>query len=132
MTIKTGQIPAKSSRATPLTSTDEGPVTQNKITELLDEIVQRIVTVSDPDQIILFGSYARAEAGRDSDLDLLVIKNEVDSTQAEAARIYRALADLAVPVDVVVVRTSYVQRYGDLVGTVVRPALREGKVLYAR
>jgi hypothetical protein len=42
------------------------------------------------------------------------------------------LADLTVPVDVVVVRTAYVQRYGDLVGTVVRPALREGKVLYAR
>jgi hypothetical protein len=56
----------------------------------------------------------------------------VDSTRAEAARIYRVLADLTVPVDVVVVRTAYVQRYGDLVGTVVRPALREGKVLYAR
>jgi hypothetical protein len=47
-------------------------------------------------------------------------------------RIYHALADLTVPIDVIVVRTAYVQRYGDLVGTVVRPALREGKVLYAR
>jgi hypothetical protein len=61
-----------------------------------------------------------------------VVKDEVDSTQAETARIYQALADIAVPVDVVVVRTAYVQRYGDLVGTVVRPALREGVVLYAR
>ena len=61
-----------------------------------------------------------------------VCKDEVDSTQAEAARIYRALADLAVPVDVVVVRTTYVERYGDLVGTLVHPALREGKVIYAR
>ena len=111
---------------------DRGAISQDKITMLLDEIVQRILTVSDPKQIILFGSYARGEAGRDSDLDLLVIKDEVDSTQAEAARIYRALADLAVPVDVVVVRTTYVERYGDLVGTVVRPALREGKVIYAR
>ena len=28
-------------------------------------------------------------------------------------------------------KTAYVQRYGDLVGTIVRPALRDGKVLYA-
>jgi predicted nucleotidyltransferase len=101
-------------------------------TELLNEIMQRILAVSNPDKIILFGSYARGDSGPDSDIDLLIIKGEVDSTRAEAARIYRVLADLKVPIDVVVVRTAYAQRYGDLVGTVVRPALREGKVLYAR
>jgi len=100
--------------------------------ELLAEITRRICAVSDPQQIILFGSHARGDVSPGSDLDLLVIKDEVDSTRAEAARIYRALADLSVPVDVVVVRTVYVERYGDLVGTVVRPALREGKVLYAQ
>lgn len=100
--------------------------------DLLEEIVRRIQSISNPAKIILFGSYARGDFGLDSDLDLLVVEDEVDSTRAETARIYRALADLAVPVDVVVVRTSYVQQYGDLVGTVVRPALREGRVLYAR
>ena len=100
--------------------------------DLLQEITQRIRAVSDPEQIILFGSAARGEASPDSDLDLLVVKAEVGSTRAEAARIYCALADLPLPIDVVVVRQAYVQRYGDLIGTVVRPALREGKVLYAR
>jgi predicted nucleotidyltransferase len=99
---------------------------------LLAEITWRIRAVSNPEQIILFGSYARGEEGRDSDLDLLVIKEDVDSVGAESARIYRALADLTVPVDIVVVRRAYVERYRDLVGTVVMPALREGKVLYAR
>ena len=105
---------------------------ENSIPILLDEITRRIRAVSDPEQIILFGSFARGDFGPDSDLDLLVVKDEVDSTQAESARIYQALADVAVPVDIVVVSTAYVRRYGDLVGTVVRPALREGKVLYAR
>ncbi len=100
--------------------------------QLLEEITQRILAVSNPEQIILFGSKARGDVGPDSDLDLLVIKDEVESTRAEAARIYQALDDLLVPVDVVVVRKAYVERYGDLVGTVVRPALREGQVLYAR
>ncbi len=102
------------------------------IDALLEEVTRRIRAVSDPEQIILFGSHARGDFTSHSDLDLLVIKEQVDSTHVEAARIYRALADLELPVDVVVMRKAYVQRYGDLVGTVARPALREGKVLYAR
>ena len=99
---------------------------------LLTEITRRIVAVSDPQQIILFGSQARGEAGPDSDLDLLVIKDEVASPRAEAARIYRALAGLSTPIDIVVARSDYVRRHRDIIGTVVRPALREGRVLYAR
>ena len=100
--------------------------------EYLPAITQQILAVSDPEEIILFGSYARGDFGPDSDLDLLVIKDQVSSPQEEAARIYRALAHLVVPVDVVVVSKAYVQRYRNLVGTVVRPAFSEGKVIYAR
>ena len=99
---------------------------------LLTEITQRIVAVSDPQQIILFGSQARGDARPDSDLDLLVVKEEMKSPRAEAARIYRALAGLSIPVDIVVARSDYVRRHRDVVGTIVRPALREGRVLYAR
>ncbi len=102
------------------------------LTNILDEITRRIRAVSEPERIVLFGSYARGDARADSDLDVLVIKDEGASTQAETARIYEALAGIAVPIDVVVVRTAYVQRYGDLVGTIVRPALCEGVVLYAQ
>jgi uncharacterized protein len=114
-------------RAKPSSDMNEGDVSK-----LLIEITRRIREVSDPEQIILFGSRARGDFGPDSDLDLLVIKDGVDSTRAEAARIYHALREIRVPVDVVVVSTAYVRRYGELVGTIVRPALREGKVLYAR
>lgn len=99
---------------------------------LLAEITRRIVAVSDPQQIILFGSQARGDAGPDSDLDFLVVKDEVASPRAEAARIYRALAGLSAPVDIVVTRSDYVRSHRDVVGTVVRSALREGRVLYAR
>ena len=99
---------------------------------LLTEITRRIVAVCDPQQIVLFGSRARGDAGPDSDLDLLVIKDEVASPRGEAARIYRALAGLSTPVDIVVARSDYVRRHRDIIGTVVRPALREGRVLYAR
>jgi predicted nucleotidyltransferase len=98
----------------------------------LPEITKRIVEISDPDQIILFGSYARGDFGPDSDLDLLISKEQVSSPREEAERIYRALANMLISVDVVVVSKAYVQRYKDIIGTVVRPALREGRVIYAR
>ena len=105
----------------------------DEVTEaVLAEITQRIVAVSDPQQIILFGSQARGDAGGDSDLDILVVKDEVESLGAQAARIYRALAGLSTPVDVVVARSDYVPRHRDVIGTIVRPALREGRVLYVR
>ncbi len=100
--------------------------------QLLTEIVQRIVAVSDPQQIILFGSQTRGDADEQSDFDLLVVKDDVASTGAEAARIYRALAGISIPVDVVVARSDYVRRHTNLVGTIVRPALREGRIIYAR
>lgn len=98
----------------------------------LPEIIRRIVEISDPEQIILFGSFARGDHRPDSDLDLLVIKDQVFAAREETAKIYRALAHLAVPVDVVVVSKAYVQRYREIIGTVVRPALREGRIIYAR
>ena len=41
---------------------------------ILEDIIRRIVEVADPEKIILFGSAARGEMGRNSDVDLLIIK----------------------------------------------------------
>jgi predicted nucleotidyltransferase len=41
--------------------------------QALKDIVQRVVTVANPQRIVLFGSAARGGVHRDSDVDLLVI-----------------------------------------------------------
>ena len=100
--------------------------------ELLNEVVRRVVAVAHPEKIILFGSAVRGTMGPDSDLDLLVIKADVK--RRETARlIRRALEGLEplLPKDVIVVTPADVQKYGDVVGYILRPALREGRVLYA-
>jgi predicted nucleotidyltransferase len=100
----------------------------------MEEMVQRIVTGFDPLSVVLFGSRARGEAKRDSDIDLLVVMpaNSVPDTHRVAAEILRVLKDVPVPKDVVVTTPEEIERRGDLVGDVLRPALREGKVLYER
>ena len=40
---------------------------------VIRRMVRRLVKQFDPDQIILFGSHARGDAGPDSDIDLLVV-----------------------------------------------------------
>ena len=41
--------------------------------KMIDAMVRQIVEQFDPDRIVLFGSHARGTAGRDSDVDLLVV-----------------------------------------------------------
>jgi predicted nucleotidyltransferase len=98
--------------------------------DVLDEVIQRIVQVADPEEIILFGSAARGEMHSDSDLDLLVIKAGVHRRQMAQA-IYRQLLGVGRAVDVVVVTPEDVARYRDAIGVVIGPALREGKTVYA-
>ncbi len=100
--------------------------------EIIQAMTERLVRDFDPLRVVLFGSHARGEAGRHSDVDLLVVLSEVEDKRQAAIAMREALADFLVPKDVIVTTPQEIARRGHLVGTVLRPALREGKVLYER
>ena len=108
------------------------PVTEQQVMCALDEMVQRIVRRFHPEKIILFGSHARGESGSDSDLDLLIVMPVESSRRAKANEIDLALADRSVPVDVIVVTPDQFERQGEIPGSIVREAVREGRVVYER
>ena len=56
---------------------------------VLDDLVRRIAERFSPDKIILFGSRARADAGSDSDIDLLVLFSAVSYTHLTLPTILR-------------------------------------------
>ena len=97
---------------------------------VLDEIVRRIVAVARPEKIILFGSAARGELGPHSDLDLLVIQDCPNRLDA-MAQIYHELYGVRAAVDVIVVTPDDVEHYKDSHALIIKPALREGRVIYA-
>lgn len=99
---------------------------------VLDEIVRRVVEVAQPDRIILFGSAARGEMGPDSDIDLLVVKSGVPHRRRLAQEIYGNLFGVVVPVDIVVVTPEDIERFAGKVGTIITPAIEEGREIYAR
>jgi predicted nucleotidyltransferase len=96
----------------------------------IDVMVDRIVQRFHPLRVILFGSHARGSAVPESDVDLLVVLREVVDKRRTTVEIRRALGDLPVSKDIIVTTPDEIARRGDLVGGVLRPALREGKVLY--
>ncbi len=105
---------------------------KRKHAKTLNLIVKRLVTRFDPDQIILFGSHARGTARPDSDIDLLVVLPVTGSKRAKQIEMRVALHDIRVPKDIIVATPDQVARQKNIVGTLIHPALREGKVLYAR
>ena len=99
---------------------------------VLQEMVERIVRGFDPERIILFGSQARGDAHENSDVDLLVVMPDGTDRRAAMRAMQRTLFDQTVDRTVIVTTPDEIRRRGDLVGTVLRPALREGRVLYER
>ena len=95
----------------------------------LDDIIRRIVEVAQPEKIILFGSAAQGDGEPHSDVDLLVIKDGVRALDL-MRHIYRRLRGVRVAIDVIVVSPADVARYKDSHALVIKPALREGRIVY--
>ena len=94
----------------------------------LDDIIRRVVDVAQPERIILFGSAARGEMNRHSDVDLLIVKEGGDANLR--ARIYERLYGVRVAVDAILVSPADIERYKNSHALVIKPALLEGRVVY--
>ena len=98
--------------------------------KLIKEIVRRILSVAQPEKIILFGSAAAGRMTRDSDIDILVVENEPGNTRGESVRIRRALGSMGYPIDVLVISTEWFEESKNIIGGIAYPANKYGKLIY--
>ena len=98
------------------------------------EAVSRIVERFQPDLIILFGSRARADDSETSDIDLMVVFNDLPRAEKRprSQEIYKLLWNIGWPVELVVANEADVTVHAETVGFIYRVALKEGTVLYER
>jgi predicted nucleotidyltransferase len=98
----------------------------------ISEAARRLADAAPPStRVILFGSHARGEAGKHSDLDLLVVEPTVDDPIEESVRLRRTLRGLGLFADVIVVSEDEAERWGQSHGSVIHAALSEGRALAA-
>lgn len=99
--------------------------------EKVRAVVQRLIQIGRPKKIILFGSYVRGDATRDSDLDVLVVAgDEVESPRRESVRLRSSVSDINMPMDILVVTYSRFEALREKLGLIYREADRRGKVVY--
>jgi len=99
---------------------------------LLQEVVKRIVEAVNPQKIILFGSYAYGKPHKESDLDILVVMDSDLPRYKRSVPIYRALADLLIPMDILVYTPQEIEAWKEVPQAFITSILRKGKVLYEK
>ena len=99
--------------------------------EKVQAVVQKIIEVSRPRKLILFGSYVNGNIHLNSDLDVLVVTgNEIDNPRRESVRIRRALKGILMSMDILVVPENRLKELADTPGLIYREAIKNGKVVY--
>ena len=100
--------------------------------ELLKEVVRRIVSAVDPEKIILFGSHAYGKAKKGSDLDLLVVVKESSLPRYKrSVPIYKALAGILVPKDIIVYTEKEIEEWRNVPLAFIT-TIGKGKVIYEK
>jgi predicted nucleotidyltransferase len=99
---------------------------------LINEIIDRIVSSVDPERIVLFGSYAYGQPKKNSDLDILVIMNSKLPRYKRSVPIYNALAGLLIPKDIVVYAPEEIEEWEDVPQAFISTIIKNGKVIYEK
>ena len=97
----------------------------------IEDLGQRIGREFHPQRVILFGSHACGSAGKDSDVDLLVIMPFEGKSLQTSLRIMNRL-EVHFPLDLIARQPQDVKRRYAEGDPLIREALDNGKVLYER
>ena len=93
--------------------------------------IEKIIEVSHPRKIIIFGSYISGNMHRDSDLDILVVTDDdVNNPRNESVRIRRALKGILMSMDILVIPEQQLFILAQVPGLIYREILTCGKVVY--
>jgi predicted nucleotidyltransferase len=98
----------------------------------INKVVQLIVSAVAPEKIMLFGSCARGDNTKNSDIDILVLKKNLKNERKLTGKLYKTFLNehIAVPVDLLAIDYDRYDKLKNDVGFIYKTIAREGQVLY--
>ena len=100
--------------------------------KFLEKAITIIIDVVDPEKIILFGSHATGTYDKNSDYDLLILKQGVQKRRELAMKIYKSLYGCGEAIDIIV---DTPERYKNLKNNkflIYNQIANTGKVIYEK
>ena len=104
-------------------------VSPRKRKAFIQQICDRIVTVFQPEKIILFGSQAYGKPTPESDIDLLVVMPYEGGAMGQAVKILKTLKML-LPLDLLVRSSEEIKERLRIGDRFIKEITEKGKVLY--
>ncbi len=99
-------------------------------TTQIDSVVNKIAVNYQPEQILIFGSYAQDTANDNSDLDLLIIKDSDLPQDKRNFEVRKLLKGVMIPVDILVYTPKEIELYKNEKFTFLNHALKTTKIVY--
>jgi len=98
----------------------------------LDKIIPIIVSTVSPDQIVLFGSYARGDYKEKSDIDLLIIKKNLRNEREINNILYKAFFEnkINIPIDLISIDYNKYMELNNEIGYIYKTIKEQGKIIY--
>jgi len=98
----------------------------------IEEIKDRLVRSYSPEKIILFGSHARGDANRNSDIDILILKDTAKRPIERRIQAEKIQADRSVPLDIVVYTPQEIRYLFSIGSPFIEEVIETGSVIYMR
>lgn len=98
--------------------------------DTIQDVVNSIVRAYNPEQVILFGSYAWGEPSADSDVDLCIIKKSKKNRREREFELRKKLYPPPAAIDLLILTPDEVQQRVNMGDFFMRNIVTKGKKLY--
>ena len=105
-----------------------------EIKKIISEVVEKLMSEYEPLKIILFGSYAYGDPTKDSDIDLLILKNTKKRRADRFVEVKKIIynPDLKIPISPLVYTPEELEERLKIGDDFVKEIVRKGIILYER